>query len=87
MLRHGAELRPNRNLDNPLHLADFAAALTSGDPKELQDILEEINVEVRQEGKGKKGGFRGTQGRLSPATAADALSYLRRRGFTKSCNC
>eukprot|EP00045_Choanoeca_perplexa_P013141 m.147135 g.147135 ORF g.147135 m.147135 type:complete len:965 (-) comp16252_c0_seq1:125-3019(-) len=36
-----------RNLDNPVHLCDFAAALTSGDPEELQAILEELNVKER----------------------------------------
>ena len=39
-------LFPLSNLDNPVHLCDFAAALTSGDPEELQAILEELNVKV-----------------------------------------
>eukprot|EP00730_Choanoeca_flexa_P020270 TRINITY_DN9909_c0_g1_i2.p1 TRINITY_DN9909_c0_g1~~TRINITY_DN9909_c0_g1_i2.p1 ORF type:complete len:953 (+),score=260.68 TRINITY_DN9909_c0_g1_i2:119-2977(+) len=37
----------SRNLDNPVHLCDFAAALTSGEPEELQAILEELNIKER----------------------------------------
>ncbi|EDQ89858.1 uncharacterized protein MONBRDRAFT_16820 [Monosiga brevicollis MX1] len=36
-----------RNLDNPVQLCDFAAALTSGNPEELQGILEEMDVAER----------------------------------------
>ncbi|PVU91797.1 hypothetical protein BB561_004200 [Smittium simulii] len=35
--------------DNPATLADFAAAVSSGEPKELQGILEELFVETRLE--------------------------------------
>ncbi|KAJ1836543.1 ATP-dependent Lon protease pim1 [Coemansia sp. RSA 2711] len=35
--------------DSPLKLADFAAALSSGSPEELQDILSDLNVGTRLE--------------------------------------
>ncbi|PVV02282.1 hypothetical protein BB560_003266 [Smittium megazygosporum] len=35
--------------DNPSRLADFSAAVSSGEPKELQDILEETEIESRLE--------------------------------------
>lgn len=36
-----------RVLDNPSHLGDFGAALTSAKPEELQDVLSELDVETR----------------------------------------
>lgn len=31
-------------MDNPIYLSDLGAALTSSDPKEQQEVLEELNV-------------------------------------------
>lgn len=36
-----------RVVDNPVYLSDLGAALTAADPKELQEILEEVNVPKR----------------------------------------
>eukprot|EP00795_Rhopilema_esculentum_P005945 gene5945-11297_t len=36
-----------RVVDNPTHLADFGAALTSADPAQLQAVLEETNIPNR----------------------------------------
>lgn len=36
-----------RVIDNPVHLADFGAALTSADPPQLQAVLEEQNIPQR----------------------------------------
>ena len=33
-----------RVMENPVYLSDLGAALTSSEPKELQDVLEETNV-------------------------------------------
>eukprot|EP00794_Sanderia_malayensis_P009736 gene9736-10731_t len=36
-----------RVVDNPTHLADFGAALTSAEPSQLQAVLEEMNIPQR----------------------------------------
>lgn len=35
-----------RIVDNPVYLSDLGAALTSADPKEQQEVLEELNVKL-----------------------------------------
>lgn len=37
-------LDQNRMVDNPVYLSDLGASLSAGDPKDLQAIVEELNV-------------------------------------------
>lgn len=38
-----------RVVDNPIYLSDMGAALTGAESHELQDILEETNVSIRED--------------------------------------
>ena len=36
-------------IDNPVYISDLGAALTTGEPAELQQVLEETNVSIRDQ--------------------------------------